>query len=227
MRQRGMTEADARARVAAQADDEARRAAADVWLDNSGAPADAGRRGGRAVAGPAGAVRATTCGCAARRRPDRARWSTPDPRWAGRRGPAGRPGGRGGGGPRPRGGPRRTHRGTRDAGRGRARPAAGGGRPGRRRRPAGRAGRRRVPPGARTRSPPGGTPRPTPGRPARVVVRPVGSPEWRNALLHRDWLRAGSPGGSSLRRPPIAPSPDTLSVAESWADSSGWRPPMR
>lgn len=34
--QRGMTEADARARVAAQADDAARRAAADVWLDNEG-----------------------------------------------------------------------------------------------------------------------------------------------------------------------------------------------
>jgi dephospho-CoA kinase len=33
---RGMTEADARARIAAQADDSARRAAADVWLDNSG-----------------------------------------------------------------------------------------------------------------------------------------------------------------------------------------------
>lgn len=35
---RGMAEDDARARVAAQADDDARRAAADVWLDNSGAP---------------------------------------------------------------------------------------------------------------------------------------------------------------------------------------------
>ena len=32
--QRGMTEADARARISAQADDDARRAAADVWLDN-------------------------------------------------------------------------------------------------------------------------------------------------------------------------------------------------
>lgn len=31
---RGMPEADARARIAAQADDDARRAAADVWLDN-------------------------------------------------------------------------------------------------------------------------------------------------------------------------------------------------
>jgi dephospho-CoA kinase len=36
VQQRGMTEADARARVAAQADDTARRAAADVWLDNEG-----------------------------------------------------------------------------------------------------------------------------------------------------------------------------------------------
>ncbi len=35
---RGMPERDARARVAAQADDAARRAAADVWLDNSGTP---------------------------------------------------------------------------------------------------------------------------------------------------------------------------------------------
>ncbi|SHE97412.1 dephospho-CoA kinase [Streptoalloteichus hindustanus] len=36
---RGMAEADARARIAAQADDEQRRAVADVWLDNSGEPA--------------------------------------------------------------------------------------------------------------------------------------------------------------------------------------------
>lgn len=34
--QRGMNEADARARIAAQVSDEQRRAAADVWLDNSG-----------------------------------------------------------------------------------------------------------------------------------------------------------------------------------------------
>ena len=37
--QRGMSDADARARIAAQASDAERRAAADVWLDNSGAPA--------------------------------------------------------------------------------------------------------------------------------------------------------------------------------------------
>ncbi|TSD98044.1 dephospho-CoA kinase [Skermania sp. ID1734] len=36
---RGVTEADARARIAAQASDEQRRAVADVWLDNGGAAA--------------------------------------------------------------------------------------------------------------------------------------------------------------------------------------------
>jgi dephospho-CoA kinase len=38
--QRGLPEGDARARIAAQADDDARRAAADVWLDNTGARDD-------------------------------------------------------------------------------------------------------------------------------------------------------------------------------------------
>lgn len=38
--ERGSTVEDARRRVAAQADDDARRRAADVWLDNSGAPHD-------------------------------------------------------------------------------------------------------------------------------------------------------------------------------------------
>lgn len=38
VRGRGMSEADARARIAAQAGDDARRAAADVWLDNEGSP---------------------------------------------------------------------------------------------------------------------------------------------------------------------------------------------
>ena len=42
--QRGMTEEDARARIAAQADDEQRRAVADVWLDNSGSPEELTRR---------------------------------------------------------------------------------------------------------------------------------------------------------------------------------------
>jgi dephospho-CoA kinase len=38
--QRGMPEEDARARIAAQADDEQRRAVADIWLDNSGTQED-------------------------------------------------------------------------------------------------------------------------------------------------------------------------------------------
>ncbi len=38
--QRGMSEDDARARIAAQATDEQRRAVADIWLDNSGSPED-------------------------------------------------------------------------------------------------------------------------------------------------------------------------------------------
>jgi dephospho-CoA kinase len=38
--QRNMPETDARARIAAQATDEQRRAAADIWIDNSGAPGD-------------------------------------------------------------------------------------------------------------------------------------------------------------------------------------------
>lgn len=42
--QRGMAEEDARARIAAQATDEQRRAVADVWLDNSGEPGDLAER---------------------------------------------------------------------------------------------------------------------------------------------------------------------------------------
>ncbi|MFE9749273.1 dephospho-CoA kinase [Saccharothrix saharensis] len=38
LRDRGLPEDDARRRIAAQADDERRRAVADVWLDNSGTP---------------------------------------------------------------------------------------------------------------------------------------------------------------------------------------------
>lgn len=42
--QRGMSEEDARARIAAQAKDEQRRAVADVWVDNSGSPEELVRR---------------------------------------------------------------------------------------------------------------------------------------------------------------------------------------
>jgi dephospho-CoA kinase len=42
--QRGMPEDDARARIAAQATDEQRRAVADIWLDNSGSPEELAQR---------------------------------------------------------------------------------------------------------------------------------------------------------------------------------------
>ncbi|APE34202.1 dephospho-CoA kinase [Nocardia mangyaensis] len=42
--QRGVAEADAKARIAAQATDEQRRAVADVWLDNNGAPGEVEER---------------------------------------------------------------------------------------------------------------------------------------------------------------------------------------
>ncbi len=65
-----------------------------------------------------------------------------------------------------------------------------------------------------------------PGRPARLVVRPVGSPEWRASLLHRDWLRAGAPGAPRSGRGDTPPA-DTLAWAQKWADSSGWSPSVR
>ncbi len=46
MDQRGMTEADARARIAAQAGDDDRRAVADIWLDNSGSLESLAQRAG-------------------------------------------------------------------------------------------------------------------------------------------------------------------------------------
>ena len=55
--QRGMPEEDARARIAAQADDEQRRAVADVWLDNSGSPEELVAAGPRRVEQPDPAVR--------------------------------------------------------------------------------------------------------------------------------------------------------------------------
>jgi dephospho-CoA kinase len=42
--QRGMSEDDARARIATQADDEQRRAVADIWMDNSGSQDDLAQR---------------------------------------------------------------------------------------------------------------------------------------------------------------------------------------
>jgi dephospho-CoA kinase len=219
VRQRGMAEADARARVATQADDDARRAAADVWLDNGGAPAELDaavdalwqdrllpfernlRERRPAPAGEAAVVE-------------------PDPGW-------------------PAAGARLAARVTvaaGDRGRGVAHvgPTAVPGMPavdvvdlllgvsG----PADVDAVRDAL--AEAGFPPEPGPGPAgrhasadPGRPARLAVRPVGSPGWRSALLHRDWLRAGARPG------PAARTAETPNGPETWAATSGWRPPMR
>ena len=197
VRQRGMTEADARARIAAQADDAARRAAADVWLDNAGAPDGPRRRGGRAVGGT---------GCVPfeenlrLRRPAPARPAAvvdPDPRWA-----AARPRGSAArvaaaAGERGRGvGAHRADRRARAAGHGRDRPAARRGRrwptPTALRDALADAGFPRVP---RTPARPGGCTRSAdPGRPG-----PAARPRGRLAGLAR---RAAAPGLAAGRRAP-------------------------
>ncbi len=68
---RGMPEDDARRRIASQADDEQRRAAADVWLENAGTPQQLERRRRPALGRAAGAVPRP-----ARRRPGRPRRRT-------------------------------------------------------------------------------------------------------------------------------------------------------
>jgi dephospho-CoA kinase len=195
--QRGMTEADARARIDAQAGDEQRRAAADVWLDNGGAPAELVRAVDVPVGRAAGAVRGERA--AARVVPaGEPRLVEPDPDGPPpRRGS--RPGRRRGGGARTRHRPHRVHRRPRTAGRGRHRPAAGRRRTGRRRRRARRPGPRRfpAPPRLTADRSEDGTVRAKryhggadPARRVHLHVRALGSPGWRFALLFRDWLRA-------------------------------------
>ena len=205
VRQRGMSEADARARVAAQADDEARRAAADVWLDNSGAPTalDAAvdelwqdrlvpfERNLR-LRRPA----STGSGVVVEADP---RWAADGARLAARLAAAAGDRGRAVAHVGPTAVPGTAAEDVLDLQLGVVDPADVDGL----RDALADAG-----------FPPGPDPQPAgrhasadPGRPARVVVCPIGSPEWRNALLHRDWLRAGSPavpfGGHRSRRPRI------------------------
>jgi dephospho-CoA kinase len=227
---RGMPEADARARIAAQASDDERRAAADVWLDNSAAPADLvaavdalwdGRlapfadalRAGR----PAGAAPAPV---------------DPNPGWAaaGARLAA------------------RVAAAAGERGRGVAHvgPTAVPGLPavdqldlllavdpaddgGTLLDDALRDGLREVglvPAGPGFRSA-------DPGRAARVHVRAAGSAGWRAALLLRDWLRA-DPGA---RDEHVAAAGDdgfppswwdrAEPRAEAWASATGWTPAPR
>ena len=79
-----------------------------------------------------------------------------------------------------------------------------------------------------------------PGRPANIHVREVGSPGWRWALLFRDWMRAdrAAAGAYAAEKERIAAAVDTTSAyadakepwfsaaaerAEQWALDTGWR----
>jgi dephospho-CoA kinase len=227
---RGMSGADARARIAAQADDDARRAAADVWLDNSGSPAaldeavDALWRD-RLVPFEAN-VRARRPVVPALGRP-----VDPDPGWAAD-------------------GVRLAARAARAAGRGtRAAhvgptavpglpaddvldlalavgsvPASDAVRAG-----LDSGGFPRVDAGAGEQRHAGADP----GRPVRVHLYAAGSPDWRSALLRRDWLRSDAPAraeaaGSAGRGIAAWDDWDRRAVtrAEDWAASSGWTPSL-
>ena len=84
---RGMTESDARSRIAAQASDDERREAADVWLENDGPKDDL--LGRSTSCGPRGWCRSRrTCGAAAAHR-GRTSWSWWRATPRGRRRPSG------------------------------------------------------------------------------------------------------------------------------------------
>lgn len=227
VRDRGMAEADARARIAAQADDASRRAAADVWLDNGGTPADLEaavdtlwdrrlvpfeenlRRGRPVAASPA--------------------WVEPDPEWPVQ---AQRVGARVaaalGGVPVAHVGPTAVPglrapdvltllAGVEDPAAVSSAALAG-------------AGFAAVPGsgGARFGSA-------DPGRPVDLRICPPDSPEWRSALALRDWLRADADARTEyvgLAERNDAPSDVTAWSAEvrsrvdAWAASRGWRPSL-
>ncbi|MER5702975.1 dephospho-CoA kinase [Micromonospora sp. NPDC002296] len=79
-----------------------------------------------------------------------------------------------------------------------------------------------------------------PDRPVNLHLRPAGSPGWRYALLMRDHLRADPDQRAAylaLKRELAASAPDTVTytakdpwfaeehhLAEEWAERSGWRP---
>jgi len=214
--QRGMPAADARARIAAQADDAARRAVADVWLDNSGAPealtaaVDAlwDRRLAPFAAGLA----------AGRPAPEPTAVVDPDPEWPAQ---AARLVARveAAAGERGRGG---AHIG----------PTAVPGLPapdvlelllgvssaadaGALRAALAEVGFVRDGPGYASADP---------GRPAHLRVHAVDSPGWRSALRVRDWLRADPRARAEYTR---SGDPAALeAAADAWAASSGWAPSL-
>jgi dephospho-CoA kinase len=64
-----------------------------------------------------------------------------------------------------------------------------------------------------------------PGRPARLQVRVYDSPEWRDALRLRDWLRAEPQARACYRAEP-SDLAALGAAAELWAASSGWAPSL-
>jgi dephospho-CoA kinase len=221
---RGMPEADARARIAAQAGDEARRAVADVWLDNSGGPADL-----------AAAVdvlwderiapfeenvrlRRTVAAVAPRIVEPDPGWAAAGARLAARVAAAAGERGRGVEHTGPTAVPGLAAQDVIDLQLAVATPAdadavrealADAGFP------------------ARPETDHDGAERhhasADPGRPARLHLRQIGSAGWRYALLVRDWLRA-EPGA---RADYLAGEPwfdGAAPLAEAWAASCGWTP---
>lgn len=72
-----------------------------------------------------------------------------------------------------------------------------------------------------------------PGRPVRLVLRQAGSPPWRADLLWRDWLRADAVARAECREPSVDPHAGqcagtrrAITRAEEWAASSGWTPSL-
>ena len=230
---RGMSAADARARIAAQADDDTRRAAADVWLDNTGRPRRWRPRSTRCGTGGSCPSR-PTCGD---RRPVLAPPGgpvAPDPGWAAAAtgsplvwpGPPGSP-------------PARRHTSARPLCPGCPRSTSStSSSPSTPAPTSRRSGPRSTPPGSPVwtsgpvRRAEWGHAGADPGCPVRVHGCAAGSPAWRAALLRRDWLRddavarARAPGWrccaaqTGRRRRPWEEA--AVTRMDDWAASSGW-----
>ncbi len=235
LERRGMPEVDARARIAAQADDAARRAAADVWLDNSGppdalaaavdtlwdrrlVPFAADLTAGRAAPIPTALVDADPA------------WPAQAARLAARVAAAVGDRGRGVAHVGPTAVPGLPAADVLDLQLGVASPDDVGALRDR------LAGAGFVPAATCYASA-------DPGRAARLHVRVVGSPGWRSALRLRDWLRADARARSeyaAAERQSAAGEPDPratvatetavaarfAAAAETWAASSGWAPSL-
>jgi dephospho-CoA kinase len=214
--QRGMPESDARARIAAQADDAARRAVADVWLDNSGvpealtaavdalwhrrlAPFAAGLAADRPAPGPTAVVD-----------PDPA-WPAQAARLVARVEAAAGERGRGGAHVGPTAVPGLPAPDVIELLLGVSSPADA-------------VALRGALAGMGFVTDRSGYASADPGRPARLRVHVVDSPGWRSALRLRDWLRADPRARAEYTR---SGDPAALAAAaEAWAASSGWAPSL-